>query len=259
MKFTILITSYNKEKYLEECIRSCLSQSIKNYEIIICDNFSEDGTNKILSKFKKHIKIIKKKRVSGSGPINQIDLIKEGLTICKGEYICLLDGDDYYHQDKLKILQKKFKNKKSLNVIFDIPVIKKNNNLSQFKLKKKYQKNIWPTIINTSSITLKKDFLKNLFENQLFQNFNLLEIDFRLNIYVRIIDKNFTIISDKLTVYRYVEGSIINNIKKFSKKWWVKRLQAHNFMKYILESNNLYYKYNFDWFCSKILSIILPR
>ena len=61
MKFTILITSYNKGQYLEECIQSCLSQSYKDYEIILCDNFSDDGTNKILSKFKNHIKIIKKK------------------------------------------------------------------------------------------------------------------------------------------------------------------------------------------------------
>ena len=62
MKFTILITSYNKGQYLEECIQSCLSQSYKDYEIILCDNFSDDGTNKILSKFKNHIKIIKKKK-----------------------------------------------------------------------------------------------------------------------------------------------------------------------------------------------------
>ena len=99
--------------------------------------------------------------------------------------------------------------------------------------------------------------MKNLFENQLFQNFDLLEIDFRLNIYVRIIDKNFTIISDKLTVYRYVEGSIINNIKKFSKKWWVKRLQAHEYMSYIFRINNLHYKYTIDWFFTKILSIFI--
>ena len=259
MKFTILITSYNKAKYLEECIRSCLNQSIKDYEIILCDNFSDDWTNKILSKFTKQIKIIKKKRVSSSGPVNQMDLIKKALKISKGDYICLLDGDDYYRLDKLKILEKNFKSKKNLNVIFDLPEIRKNNKLIQLKLKKKYQKNVWPTIINTSSITLKKKFLITFFKNDFSKNFDLLEIDFRLNVYARYVDKNFIIISDKLTVYRYVEGSIINSIKKFSKKWWIKRLQAHNFMSYIFKNNNLDYKYNFDWFCSKILSKILPR
>jgi len=259
MKFSILITSYNKGKYLEECIQSCLNQSIKDYEIILCDNFSNDGTNKILYKFKNQIKIIKKKRSSISGSVNQMELIKEGLKISMGEYICLLDGDDYYHFNKLKILEKNFDNKKNFNVIFDLPEIKKNNKLNQLKIKNKYQKNIWPTIINTSSITLKKDFLMKFFKNDLSKNFELLEIDFRLNVYVRCIDRNFTIISDRLTVYRYVEGSIINSIKKFSKKWWVKRLQAHNFMRYLFKINNLDYRYNFDWFCSKMLSKLIPR
>ena len=257
MKFTILITSYNKGQYLEECIQSCLSQSYEDYEIILCDNFSDDGTNKILSKFKNHIKIIKKKRISVSGPLNQIDLIKESLNISKGDYICLLDGDDYFNLDKLRVLAKNFDNKKNLNLIFDLSELKKNDTFKQLEIKKKYQKNIWPTIINTSSITIKKNFLNKLFNEQLFNNFDLLEIDFRLNVYARCIDKNYTIISDKLTVYRYVENSIINKFKKFSKKWWIKRVQAHNFMKCVFDKNNLHYSYNLDWFCSKILSKVI--
>ena len=62
MKFTILITSYNKEKYLKECIQSCLNQNKKDYEIILCDNFSDDGTRTILTEFENKLKIIKKKK-----------------------------------------------------------------------------------------------------------------------------------------------------------------------------------------------------
>ena len=47
MKFSILITSYNKGRYLEECIKSCLSQTNKNFEIIICDNYSTDNSDQI--------------------------------------------------------------------------------------------------------------------------------------------------------------------------------------------------------------------
>lgn len=257
MKFTILITSYNKGKYLKECIQSCLNQNKNDYEIILCDNFSDDGTKIILTEFENKIKIIKKRKLSKHGPVNQIDLIREGLNISKGDYICLLDGDDYFYLDKLETLEKYLNINKNLNIIFDLPEIKKDDNLMQLKLKKKYQQNIWPTIINTSSITIKKDFLKNLFQKKLFENFNLLEIDFRLNVYSRCIDKKYLIIRDKTTVYRYVEGSIITSIKKFSKNWWIKRLQAHEYMSYIFKINNLHYKYNIDWFLSKILSIFL--
>ena len=257
MKFTIIITSYNKEKYLKKCIQSCLNQNKNDYEIILCDNFSDDGTRIILTEFESKIKIIKKKKVSKHGPVNQMDLIKEGLNISKGDYICLLDGDDYFHLDKLKTLEKYLDINKNLNMIFDLPEIKKKNHFKQLRIKKKYQNNIWPTIINTSSITIKKDFLIEFFKKKLFENFDLLEIDFRLNVYSRCIDKRFLIIPDKITVYRYVEGSIITSIKKFSKIWWIKRLQAHEYMSFIFKINNLNYKYSIDWFFTKIFSILL--
>ncbi len=257
MKFTILITSYNKEKYLKKCIQSCLSQNKNDYEIILCDNFSDDGTKAILTEFENKIKIIKKKKVSKHGPVNQMDLIKEGLNISKGDYICFLDGDDYFYSDKLKTLEKYLDINKNLNMIFDLPEIKKKNHFKQLRIKKKYQNNIWPTIINTSSITIKKDFLIEFFKKKLFENFDLLEIDFRLNVYSRCIDKRFLIIPDKITVYRYVEGSIITSIKKFSKIWWIKRLQAHEYMSFIFKINNLNYKYSIDWFFTKIFSILL--
>ena len=203
------------------------------------------------------LKLLKKKKVSKHGPVNQMDLIKEGLNISKGDYICLLDGDDYFHSDKLKTLEKYLNINKNLNIIFDLPEIEKKNHFKQLKIKKKYQKNIWPTIINTSSITIKKDFLIKFFKKKLFENFNLLEIDFRLNVYSRCIDKKFLIIQEKMTVYRYVEGSIITSIKKFSKIWWIKRLQAHEYMSFIFKINNLNYKYSIDWFFTKILSILL--
>ena len=58
---SILISSYNKGNYLEQCIKSCLSQTQKNIEVILLDNHSNDKTNVILKKFSKKIKILKKK------------------------------------------------------------------------------------------------------------------------------------------------------------------------------------------------------
>ena len=56
MKFTIIITSFNKEKYLKDCIESCLNQSNKNYEVILCDNYSEDNSAIILKNLKIQFK-----------------------------------------------------------------------------------------------------------------------------------------------------------------------------------------------------------
>ena len=47
MKVSILISNYNKEKYIEECILSCLRQNHNNLEIIIVDNLSTDKSMNI--------------------------------------------------------------------------------------------------------------------------------------------------------------------------------------------------------------------
>ena len=51
-RVSVLISNFNKEDYIEDCINSCLSQEYKNLEIIVVDIASTDNSLKILSKFK---------------------------------------------------------------------------------------------------------------------------------------------------------------------------------------------------------------
>ena len=69
---SILITNYNKEKFLKKSIKSCLNQNFREKEIIIFDDCSNDKSLKIIKKFSK-VKVIKNKRKKYlSGPLNQI-------------------------------------------------------------------------------------------------------------------------------------------------------------------------------------------
>jgi len=253
MKFSILISSYNKGKYIKKCITSCLNQTEKNFEVILFDNYSTDNTSKILSKFKDKIKIYKRKRISKFAALNQIDLIYHAFKKAKGQFICLLDADDYFNINKLSVLKKYFLKKKT-DTIFDLPVKKYNFRNIKFKNKKKIQKNIWPTIIPTSSISFKKNFFIKFMKKGLLKQYNNLEIDFRLNVYIRSIYQNYYICEENITYYRQVSDGIMSNIKKFTKKWWVKRLEAHNYMKKLLFNHNIKYNNKFDFLLSKILS-----
>ncbi len=120
MKSSILITSYNKGKYIDQCISSCINQYMADdTEILVLDNYSDDNSDQIFSKYKDKIKIFKKKRVSSYPALNQIDLVKEGLNISSGNLIYLLDGDDYFLKNKIHSINKIFKENPDIKVIFD--------------------------------------------------------------------------------------------------------------------------------------------
>lgn len=100
---SIVIPSFNASKYIEACIHSCLDQDTKYpFEIIICDDCSNDKTLSILNFLYKDnplIKIIKNEKNLGVG-LTRNKAIKESM----GRYIFLLDADDYIHPSTLEFM-----------------------------------------------------------------------------------------------------------------------------------------------------------
>ncbi len=252
MKISILISSYNKGKYIKECIKSCLMQDEENIEIILFDNFSNDETDKILNIFENKIKIYKSKKTSDFPAMNQINLLQKAFHVSKGEIICLLDADDLFKKEKIRKVKNFFMKNNLIDVLFDLPTIKKGDNLQKFYLKKKFFNNLWNTTIPTSSISLRRNFFKECIVNGIFNDYNLIEIDFRINVFAQNIKKNFEIFDESLNVYRKVDQSITSKFKKFSFNWWRKRLQGHEFMKNIYFKQNKNYG-NLDYNLTKII------
>lgn len=102
MKVTVCITTYNLERYIAQALESVLAQNTDfQYEIIVGDDCSTDGTRDILHRYQKDhpdkIRLILHKTNIGVNK-NDYSLINEA----KGEYIAWLDGDDYWTDtDKL--------------------------------------------------------------------------------------------------------------------------------------------------------------
>ena len=253
MKFSILISSYNKGNYIEKCIKSCLVQSNKNLEIIVVDNYSSDETEKLLRKYSKNIIFKKKSKISKYPAVNQIDLLEEAFKISNGEIICLLDADDYFLDNKLEKLKNLFSENKNINVIFDIPKKLVNEKIVDYKFKKKLLKYIWPTIYPTSCISLRRNFFRDSIEKKFFRNYPLLEIDFRITVLSQMVDKKFLIMKNNNTIYRQVKNSIMSEIKKFSFLWWKKRFEAHLYLEDIFKFNDLDYKRNIDYYSTKVI------
>lgn len=104
MKFTVIITTYNSEKYIEKAITSVLNQVRKPDEIIISDDNSTDNTIDICSKYIPDVRII----VNRAGPSGYISAYNFALNIGVDEYLTILHYDDYLHQDFLMNVEQAF-------------------------------------------------------------------------------------------------------------------------------------------------------
>lgn len=94
---SIIMPTYNGEKYLNETIMSVLNQSYKNWELIIIDDYSTDNTRHILQELSdSRINVYYNDKNEGIAYTRN-----KGITLARGEYIALLDQDDIYSQDKL--------------------------------------------------------------------------------------------------------------------------------------------------------------
>lgn len=116
---SILICTYNAEKFISETMGSVLAQTYRDFELLILDNGSKDGTKEIIQKLKSQtlnsIQIINAKsqmpNTSPQPPISTFFLPKNigsytGLNYlldkAKGKYIAINDHDDIWHKDKLQ-------------------------------------------------------------------------------------------------------------------------------------------------------------
>ena len=96
---SIITVVFNGEKYLEQTIRSVLDQTYKNIEYIIIDGGSTDKTLDIIKKHEQNINFWISEADKGI-----YDAMNKGITKAKGEYIGLINSDDFYEPDAVKII-----------------------------------------------------------------------------------------------------------------------------------------------------------
>ncbi len=93
MKISFIILTWNSEKFIQACLhsvkKSCRSEGILDYEIIVIDNGSSDLTKEVIRNTElENVTLIELKENQGTTKTRNI-----GLKKAKGEYICLLDSD----------------------------------------------------------------------------------------------------------------------------------------------------------------------
>ena len=169
--FSIILPTYNHGYILWRAILSVLSQTYPFFELIIIDDFSKDGTEKLVKTFSDpRIKYFKLKKHSGASKARNF-----GLKKAKGELIAYIDADNQWYPDFLETFYKAFKKYPKKVLIFS----KKNYRLKvvdedskekdlrdEFYGHKKYfdLERLWQRkiIIDTNTLVHKKEIIKKV-------------------------------------------------------------------------------------------------
>jgi|TARA_B110001450_G_scaffold251436_1_gene271561 glycosyltransferase involved in cell wall biosynthesis len=260
---SIIITNFNKSKYMLQSVKSCLNQSYKKKEIIFFDDKSTDNSLKKIKDFKNKNKlkfriISNPSKKENSAPINQMIAVKKSLNFAKGKYVFLLDSDDFFHKNKIFEIITIFKKDKQNKMILDLPIYKYKKKEVKKNFINKNLKNKWPKFPSTSCMCFEKKSLKNIISKIEFKKYPNLAIDFFLAVYHSVILKNFYIHKSHLTYYRQLgDGTESNYIKFKSKKWWIRRKEAFEFLNSLLVKNKLPLNRSLDYFITKFLNQFL--
>ena len=160
----IILPNYNKAKYLKETLDSIVSQSFKNFKIYVIDDCSKDSSIDVIKKYSDKRIILKQLKKN------------KGVSFCRNlgvrqsvsKYICFVDSDDYWHENKLEN-QIKFMEKFNHDFTYtDYIPFTENQNGKKFKKRVSvpeqfdFKKFVNNSSIAMSTVMLKRSIIKKL-------------------------------------------------------------------------------------------------
>lgn len=113
---SIIIPVYNQEKYLAETLNSVINQTYSNWECILVNDGSRDGSVAVINEYLAKDNRFHFINSENKGVSNARNL---ALKQVKGDYILFLDGDDLIHPDKLQLALSNFQQNTDLSIVFN--------------------------------------------------------------------------------------------------------------------------------------------
>ena len=103
MRFSVIVPVYNSEKYLDRCVKSILGQSCGDFELLLIDDGSTDGSKAICERYSEsdsRVRLICQQNKGPSAARNN------GLRAASGEYVVFIDSDEFVDVDYFETLDK---------------------------------------------------------------------------------------------------------------------------------------------------------
>lgn len=115
MKLSVVVPVYNLEEYIDECVNSILNQTYTDYELILINDGSTDGSKdkcEAYAKKDKRIRVVNKTNEGISVTRNR------GIKEASADYIFFLDGDDWIHPNTLQSYYDLIKDDQTIDIVF---------------------------------------------------------------------------------------------------------------------------------------------
>jgi len=252
---SIIVITYNQEKFIKECVESIIKQTYKNIEIIIADDSSLDDTKNILinleRKYPLKITLLLSKKNEGITKNSNKALKK-----CRGEFICFTGGDDVFFPNKIERQINWIKNDNNRVMCgHDAEIIDKNSNFvnKKFSNLTKIRSGIGPKkIINygppfpSSSMLFRKTNLPKYGFDPIIK----FSSDWKLMIDLVYDDKIYGYIDDCLSSYRIHDKNVT---KKYRKRIIIEQFII--FFRFITQYKKKYLNEWISYFVSKLKNI----
>lgn len=247
---SVIVNCHNGEKYLSKSIKSILSQTYKNFEIVFFDNMSNDKSKIIIKRFKdKRIKYFKSKKF-----LNLYEARNKAISKAKGKYICFCDYDDWWMKNKLMKQLNYLKKNKKVNFIFsNLNIYNEKTKKSFLYFKKMPSGNITQALLNDYKIGIGSVFMnKKLFKNDKFNNkYNIIgDFDFFLNLSLK---EKLYCIQKPLAFYRHHDSNFSKKTEIFAKEmdhWMNKNFNKFKKLNYSLK------RFKFNYYKLKLKQLI---
>jgi len=211
MLASVLINNYNYADYLEQCVNSVLNQTYDSIEIIIYDDGSTDNSLEVLSQF-NNIKVISNENYGKNHKLNQMNAVYQAFLQAKGDYIFLLDSDDWFKEDKVEKVINAFIHHPNVEVVQHsleevdkagqslhsiVPVLKEVTNYKNYLYETESLFHLFST---TSALAFKRRFFERIMPLQ-EDALSYLAVDIRLMIKAAIMS-NICTLFEPLSYYR---------------------------------------------------------
>lgn len=112
---SIALCTYNGSKFLREQLQSLADQTLKPFEVVICDDCSSDNTVSIIQEFSDVLNI---KIFVNDFSLKVTKNFEKAISLCSGDIILMCDQDDSWHPDKLAKIQIYFQENPSKLAVF---------------------------------------------------------------------------------------------------------------------------------------------